>query len=190
MADQLLSLDRALFFAINNDWAGPTNDILIGWATWLGNGLVLAVVVIPLLYFVDRKNFARNLALIITAVIISAIAGEFLKRFINRPRPLKDMADLIEAGKIHIHVLFGPLRERSMPSGHTVLIFTVASSLSLLFHKYAVPFFVVAMLTGVSRIYVGAHYPSDVLAGALIGILSTVLVYWFHQGWFGVHEDS
>jgi undecaprenyl-diphosphatase len=184
MVDQLLSLDRALFFAINNGLAGPVNDIVIGWATWLGNALVLGTGVIPLLYLIDRKNFRRNLVLVVLTVLLASIIGWTLKHLIDRPRPLKDMADLIAAGKVHIHVLFTPLRERSMPSGHTVVIFSAAASLSFFFHRYAVPLFLIAILTGLSRVYVGAHYPSDVAIGALIGILSAVLVHRLYHNWF------
>lgn len=184
MLDQFVEWDRALFFAINNGWAGPVNDIVIGWATWLGNALVLGIGIIPFLYFMDRKNFRRNLLLLTSTLILGAIICRALKHLVDRPRPLKDMADLIAVGKVHIHVLFAPLRERSMPSGHAVTIFSAATSLSFLFRRYAIPFFLAAILMGISRVYVGAHYLSDVWVGALIGMLSAGLVHWLYHQWF------
>jgi len=70
----------------------------------------------------------------------------------------------------------------STPSGHTLRAFSVKTALSLLFPRGRIVFLFVAVLAGVSRVVVTAHYPGDVLFGALIGIFS---VLWLHGYVFG-----
>ena len=77
----------------------------------------------------------------------------------------------------------------SFPSGHTSAAFATATSLSLVFPKWYViaPSFVYAGAVGYSRLYLGVHYPSDVLAGALLGSASAFVTYktqhWITKRW-------
>jgi undecaprenyl-diphosphatase len=178
--EQILHWDHDLFFQINNGWQNPLFDLIVGNATLLGDNFVLAVIVVPLLYFSDKSHFYRNVLFIISAVALSGILGWMLKHSINRPRPLKEFSNLLETHRVYIHVIFGPKREFSMPSGHTLTIFSAATVLSFLFKRFTALFFFFAVLTGLSRVYVGAHFPSDVIAGAFIGIVSSSIVYFFY----------
>lgn len=101
----------------------------------------------------------------ILAFAIELTAHHFLKRGIRRDRPFNAI--------IGIECLLQPPDKFSFPSGHTAAAFVMASLLASFFPFTAMTMFVWAMMVGLSRIYLGLHYPTDVLAGALLGIGST-----------------
>jgi undecaprenyl-diphosphatase len=112
-----------------------------------------------------RRIFYKMLAVL----IIAALTSFTLKNVIVRERPFKlypDIEKLSQAGSY------------SFPSGHTLEAFAIAVSLSILFPKKRFIFLLIlwAMLVAYSRMALGVHYPSDVLAGALIGSLIGWLV--------------
>ena len=74
----------------------------------------------------------------------------------------------------------------SMPSGHTASAFNVATSLTLFYPKWyvAVPAYTWATGVAYSRLYLGVHYPSDVLAGAILGSGTAWLTYYLNKKWF------
>lgn len=111
----------------------------------------------------------------VTLLVAGAISST-LKVTIQRERPFITYPDLIyqktEVGSY------------SFPSGHTNFAFATATSLTLAFPKWyvIVPAYSYAIAVGYSRMYLGVHYPSDVLAGALIGTGSSLLT-WHAQKW-------
>ena len=105
------------------------------------------------------------------SLIVATATTQIIKRLVNRPRPYETYAeiypDVYESG-------------RSFPSGHTTTAFSTAASLTLATKKWyiAVPAFVWATGVGYSRIYLGQHYPSDVMMGALVGTASGFAAHW------------
>jgi membrane-associated phospholipid phosphatase len=106
----------------------------------------------------------------------ASLAGAYavtysLKYIVNRDRPY-DTYDYIQN--------LGTDKDPSFPSGHTTNAFATATSLTLAFKKWyvAAPSFAWAGLVGYSRMHMGMHYPSDVLAGAVIGSGSAVICYY------------
>ncbi len=168
--------DQALFFAINNGLKCSFNDLWLGYATWLGNGWITFPIAIILLLVIDRRSFRWNFIALAISGIVGGIALNLIKHAFHTPRPLTVFASDITAGKVYINVMFERLYYNSFPSGHTQIAFTVATVLLWAFARAGklkwwgvVIILGVASLIGVSRIYVGAHFPSDVLGGAVLG---------------------
>ncbi len=153
-------------------------------ATRLGEGWILVLIVVPALYIYDRKNFYRHLVLLSAVLLATGLVGRVIKSLVDRPRPLKEMADLIDSHRVVLHVLGKPLREFSFPSGHTLTAFSAATFLSYQYRRYALLFMFAALLTGLSRIYMGAHFPSDVLGGMVISIGMTWAICYLIQKYY------
>ena len=113
------------------------------------------------------------------AQLVNGALTYSLKAAVNRPRPAATDPTLVALEDVRIH---------SFPSGHTSSAFALATSISLDHPKWFVvaPAFVYASLVGYSRCYLGVHYPSDVIAGALLGSgsawLSDRADLWIREG--------
>ena len=118
----------------------------------------------------DKKLKIQSLE-VLGSLAIATATTQILKRVINKPRPYATYGDvypdIIEFGK-------------SFPSGHTTTAFSTAMSLTMVTKKWyvAVPAFTWAASVGYSRLYLGQHYPSDVIMGAVVGTASGFLSDW------------
>jgi undecaprenyl-diphosphatase len=166
----LLALDRKVFLWINNQWSTPPLDLLCSYfITWLGNAGVV-IVLVGIFFALKKQGYLRqHFFWFLAAMLLAGLCVFALKKMIPRPRPLADFAPLIDAGKVHIHVLGEALKYRSFPSGDTQTAFTAATYLSLLLPRWTPLFVSLAMGVGLSRIYMGVHFPLDVIIGGLIG---------------------
>jgi membrane-associated phospholipid phosphatase len=104
---------------------------------------------------------------VLLSVLSAAILGDLtalgLRRAVGRPRPWRRYPEPPPLGHVP--------RDPSFPSGHTAIAFACATMLSYYRPKLAPAFFLLAVAIGFSRVYVGVHYPLDVLGGAVLGLL-------------------
>lgn len=114
----------------------------------------------------------------IGALAINTVITQGLKYAINRERPYEKYPTVIYPYQID--------NDPSFPSGHTSTAFTTATSLSIQFKKWyvVVPAYAWAASVGYARMYLGEHYPTDVLAGAVIGTGSAFLSNWLTKKYF------
>lgn len=157
LADNRTTGKNAFYHTIS-DVNGPlTVGIPIGW---LAYGIL------------DKNTRATQSGMIWTAAqLVNGALTYSLKVAVNRPRPAAADPTLIALEDVRIH---------SFPSGHTSSAFALATSISLDHPKWYVitPAYLYATLVGYSRCYLGVHYPSDVIAGALLGTGSAWLSDW------------
>lgn len=169
MLTLIQQLDDNMLLAIQNirvDWFSPIMIFVsaIGEAgmVWILLGLVLSI--IPK----TRKIGILSLVSLLLCFLFNNI---FLKNFVARPRPYTRLADLT--------IIVSYPTEFSFPSGHSCSSFATAGSIwnsGRQWNAIRIPAMILAILIAFSRLYVGVHYPSDVLVGALIGLVGSTLI--------------
>jgi membrane-associated phospholipid phosphatase len=125
-----------------------------------------------------NKTLKENALFITGSIVISSLTTWTMKSVIKRERPAVHDPSFISVMNEHSY---------SFPSGHTSEAFSMATSLSIKYRQWyvVVPAFAYAGLAGYSRLYLGVHFPTDVLAGAVVGSGSAWLTWklnqWLHR---------
>ncbi len=163
MFNTLISLDQNLFLFINN-LSHP--QILLFISRLLSGvgelGLIWIVLGIFLIY--SQRHHPKRMIEILIGIILSSFAAVgFLKPIILRLRPEFTLAN--------INIYTKSTDYLSFPSGHAAVSFSAAFILSRIYPKGGVYFYTLALLIALSRVYLGVHYPLDILAGGIIGII-------------------
>lgn len=158
------SLDHRLYQQIHGRWHRPWLDRPMELATDAGQAKVGIALCAGIGLFGGEKA-RRSAKLALSADAISAGVAYGLKMAVNRQRPEGETER----------------SNSSFPSGHATGAFALATVFGHQYPKAAIPCYLAAAAVGLSRIYLGRHYPSDVLAGALIGFGSARLVIHYND---------
>ncbi len=186
MFDFLYSIDLKLFYFGNQTLQNSLFDVLMPFVTDL-NKKPLALVVVGILWILLLLKSGRNgriaaLLLIPTIVFSDQLNSSFLKYLIERARPCHVLSD--------IHLLVSCGSGYSFPSSHAVNNFAAATVLAYFLPRWTWAFFTFAGIVAFSRVYVGVHYPSDVLAGSMLGLVcgglmvviyNRIELWWFNR---------
>jgi undecaprenyl-diphosphatase len=178
-----LAADVVLFKIINTHHTAFLDWFFL-FASGLGNGWI----VIPLFFalILRRTLKSRNFYILIYAAVALSINGAsnaVLKHYVGRQRPpayfisLEAKAPPEDGRPYVVHVVGQRLQDHSFPSGHAQTAFALASLVVLIFGRRFWPVFLVAAAVAYSRVYMGVHFPLDVLAGACFGSV-IVLATW------------
>ncbi|MGZ3594786.1 MAG: phosphatase PAP2 family protein [Syntrophales bacterium] len=134
---------------------------VLPWVTHLGSHF--AVILFVLVSCITTKQLRVLFSLLLLYAVQSFVIY-FLKFTVRRKRPLSPK-------EIKIRVSKGPgeIIDPSFPSAHTAFSFMMAAVLAFYFPRYQVIFFLIASFIGWTRVYLGLHYPTDVIAGAILG---------------------
>jgi undecaprenyl-diphosphatase len=171
LADFLYSIDVAVFRWINQGWSSPVLDLFFKFITQYQN---FYIILIPgtLYLIVWGKAKGRWLVGSITLGLFIAdqTSAHLLKPWIHRLRPCNSLEGVLTP--------FGKSEAFSFPSSHASNMGVSMFLLSMAFPTWRPLFIVIALLVGLSRIYLGLHYPSDLLGGYTLGVLAGWGVWW------------
>ncbi len=159
----LEKFNLSIFNAINSlagRW-GWLDGIFIFCAQWLGYLLILFLIIL----FLKGKNRRGIIVALISAIIARFVFVEAIRYFVYSPRPFLVLEN--------IHQLVGHDMESSFPSGHASFFFALAMSVYFFNKKTGLAFLILAGLISIARIFVGIHWPLDILAGAVLGVLTS-----------------
>ncbi len=170
------NIDDAIFKFVNSSMTHPMLDSFFPWLTGLQNDDTFRYRVLPILLgvfiLILRMKMVRAiLAIICVLIVTDSIGSRIFKPLFNRTRPNNQ----IEQSHSILRIPYGP-QSGSFPSNHSMNSFAVATVLVYYFPLIAFPVFFIAVLSGYARIYVGVHYPTDVIIGAMLGIAIAILV--------------
>ncbi|MFH0928912.1 MAG: phosphatase PAP2 family protein [Candidatus Aenigmatarchaeota archaeon] len=156
---EVIALDKFIFLAVNSFTNSLLNSAFF-LITFTGSTVFWLLAII--LMWTEKKKKVSMYLLI--AFAIDSLSLALLKSLFYRPRPSQSLSGI---KLLNFDIELGP----SFPSGHTQRAFSGAVVLGTFFKKLRIPLIIIAVLVGISRIYTGAHFPLDVLAGAINGIL-------------------
>ena len=171
MTSLAAGVDEQLFFLINNGLSNPALDIVMTVFSVAGNALGWILAGLVFIYLLDRQGFRKKAALFLLTMGVAGLFLNLTKDIVERPRPLERFKHDIVQGKVVIHAPFEKLTARSFPSGHSQAAFTAATFLFLHYRRFGAILFTCATMVALSRVYVGSHFPADVLAGSAFGWL-------------------
>lgn len=177
MLEFLQHIDEVLFFFINNDLANPFLDWLMPLITRQKNWYPLFFLLIMMLLWKGGKKGRLVVLLLIPVILLSdQISSTLIKPLFDRVRPCKAFETIGT-----VNMLIGMKTSPSFPSSHAANSFAAATLFALFYSRRRWIYYTLAAVIAFSRVYVGVHYPFDVLAGALIGFFSALLVYYFYD---------
>ncbi len=150
-------------------------DTVMPWLTAVGNvGIIWIIIAAAML--ISRKYRRNGLELAAGLVGCALVGNLLLKNLIARQRPcwINDTIELLIAVPL----------DYSFPSGHTMASFAAAAIILHANRKFGIAAYILAVLIAFSRLYLYVHFPTDVLAGAIIGTLIGIAVCFFPKKFF------
>jgi len=165
----LSDLNIELFRSIND--LGKQYDFLNPIAVFFAEYMQYALCLGILVHWFTRSTKHRMMVIqAVCAFVVAEIIGKTAGLFYSHVQPF--------AALPNVHTLIEHGIDNSFPSDHTILFFSVCFSFLLVRGKEGVLWLALACCVAVSRIWVGVHYPVDIAAGALIGIVAALLARW------------
>lgn len=157
----LQQTDLSVLFFINHQLVNPVFDFLFStphlYVFW---GFVMG-------FFFFIKKDKKLVLLMIAAFLVSSLTVIAVKDLVHRERPYQ---------VLDVRQLIPEENNKSFPSNHAQLSFALSTIVFYFYRRTGLVLFLLSLLIGMGRIYVGVHYPSDVLGGAVIGVLFAVMI--------------
>ena len=172
LMEGIIKWDQRLFFHINGQWTNTFLDKLLLWFRTSDNWIPLYVFF--LIYLIKKlklKTWKWVLLAIVNVTLTDQVSSNFFKPFVHRLRPCQDPQVLDKVKLVVDHCLTSFSFTSSHAANHFGIATFIFFTLQPLLNNYRYLFFVWAGIISYAQVYVGVHYPIDVFAGALIGII-------------------
>lgn len=129
-----------------------------------------AIFLLPLFSYLNMKSALLILARMVASATLAFSANALIGLLYMRPRPftIHDVNQLIS---LHFQ------NTKSFPSDHTAIAFAVATTVCFFYPRAGIAALITAALIGIARVFVGVHYPFDILAGAVVGACSAIAIH-------------
>ncbi len=171
-----IQIDTSLFFLLNNlaGHSSVTDFVIVFFAKYLAY-----ILIVVFLFLVYRSiNNLRDKLIMLSIVGLSSLVARFgitelIRFFYHRPRPFITY---------HVQQLLTET-SYSFPSGHSTCFFAFSYAIYLYNKKWGRLFFCATILMTISRVIAGVHYPSDIIAGAIIGVIVAQLSFFNLRVW-------
>ncbi len=173
MGELLQNIDTALFYFINKTLANPVTDKVMPFITANDHWMLVYII---LLGWLVIKGGAKGRVAVVMALLLVTVTDQFnsfvIKDFFHRIRPCNALAD--------VHLLVNCTDSFSFTSSHAINNFGAATVFSYFYKNFRYALFITASLVALSRVFVGVHYPFDIICGALLGVIAALI---FIQIW-------
>lgn len=158
------SIDLAIFYFFNHTISTGFLDKFFSIITNVNNWYIAYLILLGILFFKGgRMGKIAALGIIILITVTDQTGYKLLKEFFARERPCNALSDVLSP--------LGCAGGYSFPSNHALNNFAAAAFFSMLYPNYKIVLYVTASLIAISRVYLGLHYPSDIIVGAAIGMI-------------------
>tara|TARA_Y100001970_G_scaffold130125_1_gene160474 strand:+ start:378 stop:971 length:594 start_codon:yes stop_codon:yes gene_type:complete len=170
MIDKIVEIDKQIMVFLNKTISNPIFDFIMPIITNQNFLVFSGLILIGYLAYYGGKRGRITIALLLIAASFSdAICFQVIKPWVGRIRPSHDFYE-------YVNLLVSKGGKYSFPSNHAANSFVFATVLSYFYEKNKTPLYVLASAIAFSRVYVGVHYPLDIVFGSIIGYIISWII--------------
>ena len=163
MINKIVDIDKNLMIFLNKTLSNPIFDLLMPIITNQKFLTIIGIILIIYLgFYAGKRGKITLIVLIFAAGISDAVCAQIIKPWVGRIRPSHEFIE-------YINLLVSKGGKWSFPSNHAANSFAFATVLSYFYDKNKTMIFSIASIIAFSRVYVGVHYPLDIIFGSLLG---------------------
>jgi len=183
MIEFIQKTDITLFLMLNRDVANPVLDVIMPYITDVDHWTIpILLIWLYMMIFKGKKGRLFGIGIIFAIGMSDFISSSVIKPWVHRLRPCHPEF-FIEGGRF----LMGMKKSMSFPSSHAANMGAMATYFTIRYPKTRWIVISIAVIIGYSRVYVGVHYVTDVIAGFLLGLLCAVFILnaekWIGRVW-------